>query len=51
VVLGASEQGLLRRIIRGTGPLEIIQDLNTSVILAEKAHQRSPADRLLGSEG
>jgi len=48
LILGATEQGLLTRLTRGTGPLEVIRDLQTSVLLVEKAHDRSFTERLFG---
>jgi amino acid transporter len=48
VLFGATDQGLLTRLTRGVGPLEAVQRIDTSVLLAEKARERSLKERLLG---
>ncbi len=45
---GASERGLLRRLLRGSPIINLVDDVPCSVLLAERAHDRSLLDRLLG---
>ncbi|WP_311173200.1 amino acid permease [Halobellus ordinarius] len=47
VIIGASEQGLLVRLFRGSPAQQIVEEVDSSVILAEKSHGRSLLDRLL----
>ena len=48
VVIGATERGLLARVVRGSLALETIQRLETPVLLAERPTSRSLRDRLFG---
>ena len=48
VIIGASERGLLSRIVRGTPTLETIETLDTPVLLTERATPRSLWKRLFG---
>jgi len=49
ILLGATEAGLLSRLTGDIGPLEGVETVDASVLLAEKAHDRSLKERLLGS--
>jgi len=49
LILGASEAGLLSRLTGNLGPLEVIESVDISVLLAEKAHDRSLKERLFGT--
>ncbi|MGQ4555445.1 amino acid permease [Halobellus sp. GM3] len=48
VVVGATEEGLLSRVVRGSLALSILEDLDTSVLLAERPRARSLRERLFG---
>ena len=48
LVMGASEQGLLRRLVAGSLPIDVVADVDCSVILAERAHDRGLWERLFG---
>jgi nucleotide-binding universal stress UspA family protein len=48
VIVGATERGLLSRIIGGSLTLSVLDDLDTTVLLAERPHARSLRERLLG---
>ena len=45
VMAGASERGLLSRLLRGSPVIELVDDVNCSVLLAERARSRSLWDR------
>ncbi|MFB6092848.1 MAG: amino acid permease [Haloquadratum sp.] len=49
LLVGATERGLLSRLVRGTLVLDIIEDVDCSVLLAERARDRSLWQRLFGS--
>jgi amino acid transporter/nucleotide-binding universal stress UspA family protein len=48
VVIGATERGLLSRIVRGSLAFEAIERLETPVLLAERPTPRSLRERLFG---
>jgi nucleotide-binding universal stress UspA family protein len=48
VIVGATERGLLSRIVRGSLALEAVERLDTPVLLAERPSARSLRDRLFG---
>ena len=48
LIVGATERGLLSRLVSGTLVLDVIEDVDCSVLLAEKARKRSLWERLLG---
>jgi nucleotide-binding universal stress UspA family protein len=48
LLLGASEQGLLSRLVRNTLHMDVINDTKSSVIVAERATDRSLWRRLFG---
>ncbi|MFC6824491.1 amino acid permease [Halopelagius fulvigenes] len=51
LVIGATEEGLLSRLVRGSLVLNVVDDVDCSVVLAETARTRSLRDRLFGSDG
>ncbi|WP_135821888.1 amino acid permease [Halostella litorea] len=48
VVVGATEEGLLSRVVRGSLTLSVLENLDASVLLAERPHSRSLRERLFG---
>ncbi len=48
IVLGATERGLLSRIVRGTLTLEAFEGLEASLLLAERPSGRSVLERFFG---
>jgi len=48
VVFGATERGLLRRLVSGSLVMDVIDDIDASVLLAERARKRSLRERLFG---
>jgi len=47
-IVGATERGLLSRVVRGSLAYEAIETLDTPVLLAERPSSRSLRDRLFG---
>jgi len=50
VIVGATERGLLSRIVRGSLVFEVIETLDTPVLLTERPSSRSLRERLFGRE-
>ncbi|WP_226003965.1 amino acid permease [Natrinema salinisoli] len=48
VVIGATGKGLLSRIVRGSLVLDVLEDIDCSVLLAETARKRTVRERLFG---
>ena len=48
LVVGATERGLLSRFVRGSLVPEVVDDIDCSVLLAERAESRGLLERLLG---
>ncbi|WP_266081865.1 amino acid permease [Haladaptatus caseinilyticus] len=48
VIVGATERGVLSRIAGGSLTLSVLDNLDTTVLLAERPHTRSLWERLLG---
>jgi nucleotide-binding universal stress UspA family protein len=48
VVLGATERGLLSRLVRGSVVMDVVDDIDCSVLLAEQRRDRGLIERLLG---
>lgn len=48
VVIGATGEGLLSRIVRGSLTLSVLQTLDVPVVLAERPRSRSLRERLFG---
>ncbi|WP_411967948.1 amino acid permease [Haloferax sp. YSSS75] len=48
VILGATERGLLTRLVRGTIAEDVVDDIEGSVLLAERARHRGFLERLFG---
>ena len=49
VVIGATEQGLLSRLVRGSLVLDVVDDIDCSVLLAERNRNRGLLERLIGN--
>jgi amino acid transporter/nucleotide-binding universal stress UspA family protein len=50
VIIGATERGLLSRLVRGSLALDVVDDIGCSVLLAEQARKRSLRERLFGNQ-
>jgi nucleotide-binding universal stress UspA family protein len=48
VIVGATERGLVSRIVGGSLTLSVLDDLDTTVLLAERPQSRSIRERLFG---
>jgi len=48
VIAGASERGLFTRLVNGSPIVDLVDDIDCSILLAERAHERGVLDRLLG---
>ncbi|WP_363464513.1 amino acid permease [Halogeometricum borinquense] len=48
LIIGATEKGLLSRLVRGTLVLDVVDDVECSVVLAERARKRGLINRLVG---
>ena len=48
LVVGATERGLLSRLVRGSLVLDVVEEVDCSVVMAEQRRRRSLRERLFG---
>ncbi|MEF8841538.1 MAG: amino acid permease [Haloarculaceae archaeon] len=48
VIFGATERGLIRRLVSGSLVMDVVDDVDCSVLLAERARKRPLRERLFG---
>ena len=48
LIVGATERGLLSRLVSGSLVIDVVEDVDCSVLLAERAESRGLLERLLG---
>jgi nucleotide-binding universal stress UspA family protein len=48
VIIGATREGLLSRLMRGSLAFEVLNDVDSTVLLAERPQKRSIIERLFG---
>jgi nucleotide-binding universal stress UspA family protein len=50
VIVGATERGLLDRLVRGSVVIDVAEDVECSVLMAERKRERSLFQRLFGRD-